>query len=151
MLIHPGPLWRPSFGAPRVHRLPGCKGNLLMCFFPSTLSHKPHGDPPIETHPSMVVYSNPYPLPKHKNVIRDELKAMLNMGVIEESHSDWSNPMVLGPKAGTSVFLVWLRKKTSIFRSIWVAPTCHPSIWLVWSPNHISTYYGQISPTVQVI
>ncbi len=43
----------------------------------------------IETEPGIVVRSRPYRLPEHKKkVVQSELEAMLEMGVIEESHSD---------------------------------------------------------------
>ncbi len=47
----------------------------------------------------MVVRSRPYRLPEHKKkVVQSELEAMLEMGVIEESRSDWASPIVLVPK-----------------------------------------------------
>ncbi len=53
----------------------------------------------IETEPGVVVRSRPYHLPEHtKKVVQSELEAMLEMGVIEESHSDWASPIVLVPK-----------------------------------------------------
>lgn len=52
----------------------------------------------------VVVCSCPYHLPKHKKqVVREELTAMFNMGLIEESHNDWSCPVVLFPRADGSV------------------------------------------------
>ncbi len=33
-----------------------------------------------------------------KKVVQSELEAMLEMGVVEESHSDWASPIVLVPK-----------------------------------------------------
>ncbi len=49
--------------------------------------------------------SRPYRLPEHtkKKVVQSELEAMLEMGVIEESHSDWASPIVLVPKTDGSV------------------------------------------------
>ncbi len=42
----------------------------------------------IETKPGVVMRSRPYRLPEHKKkVVQSELEAMLEMGVIEESHS----------------------------------------------------------------
>ncbi len=39
-----------------------------------------------------MAHSHPYRLPEHKNKeVQDELKAMLELGVIEESHSDWAS------------------------------------------------------------
>ncbi len=58
----------------------------------------------IETEPGVVVRSRPYRLPEHKKkVVQSELEAMLEMGVIEESHSDWASPIVLVPKTDGSV------------------------------------------------
>ncbi len=66
----------------------------------------------IETLPREVAYR----LPEHKkNVVREELKAMLNLGVIEESHSDWASPIVLVPKTDGSVrFCVDYRKVNAV-------------------------------------
>ena len=50
-----------------------------------------------------------------KKVVQDEIKAMLDMGVIEESHSDWSSPVVLVPKPnGTVRFCVDYRKVNAV-------------------------------------
>ncbi|KAI5617023.1 hypothetical protein C0J50_23276 [Silurus asotus] len=70
----------------------------------------------IETSPGIVVRSRPYRLPEHrKNVVREELQAMLDMGVVEESHSDWSSPVVLVPKSDGSVrFCVDYRKVNAV-------------------------------------
>ena len=46
-----------------------------------------------------------YRLPEHKKkVVQDEIKALPDMGVIEESHSDWSSPVVLVPKPDGTVW-----------------------------------------------
>ncbi len=60
--------------------------------------------------------NRPYRLPEHKkNVVQEELKAMLNLGVIEESHSDWASPIVLVPKTDGSVrFCVDYRKVNAV-------------------------------------
>ncbi len=70
----------------------------------------------IETLPGEVARSRPYRLPEHKkNVVQEELKAMLNLGVIEESHSDWACPIVLVPKTDGSVrFCVDYRKVNAV-------------------------------------
>ncbi len=70
----------------------------------------------IETRPGKVARSRPYRLPEHKkNVVREELKAMLDLGVIEESHSDWASPIVLVPKTDGSVrFCVDYRKVNAV-------------------------------------
>ncbi len=58
----------------------------------------------IEKEPGVVVHSRPYRLPEHKKkVVQSELEATLEMGVIEESHSDWASPIVLVPKRDGSV------------------------------------------------
>uniref|UniRef100_A0A8C1SK78 Gypsy retrotransposon integrase-like protein 1 n=1 Tax=Cyprinus carpio TaxID=7962 RepID=A0A8C1SK78_CYPCA len=62
----------------------------------------------IETEPGVVVRTRPYRLPEHKKkVVQTELEAMLRMGVIEESHSDWASPIVLVPKTDGSCGFVW--------------------------------------------
>ncbi len=59
-----------------------------------------------QTLPGEVARSRPYHLPEHrKNVVREELKAILDLGVIEESHCDWASPIVLVPKTDGSVRL----------------------------------------------
>ncbi len=70
----------------------------------------------IETEPDVVVRSRPYRLPEHKKkVVQSELEAMLEMGVIEESHSDWASPIVLVPKTDGSVrFCVDYRKVNAV-------------------------------------
>ena len=64
----------------------------------------------------MVIRSRPYRLPEHKKkVVQDELDAMLDMGVIEESHSDWSSPVALVPKSDGFVrFCVDYRKVNAV-------------------------------------
>ncbi len=70
----------------------------------------------IETEPGVVVRSRPYRLPEHKKkVVQSELEAMLDLGVIEESHSDWASPIVLVPKTDGSVrFCVDYRKVNAV-------------------------------------
>ncbi len=70
----------------------------------------------IKTIPGEVARSRPYRLPEHKKkVVRDELEAMLELGVIEESHSDWASPIVLVPKTDGSVrFCVDYRKVNAV-------------------------------------
>ncbi len=70
----------------------------------------------IETEPGVVVRSRPYRLPEHKKkVVQSELEAMLEMGVIEKSHSDWASPIVLVPKTDGSVrFCVDYRKVNAV-------------------------------------
>ncbi|CAM4612755.1 unnamed protein product [Leuciscus chuanchicus] len=70
----------------------------------------------VETEPGVVVRSRPYRLPEHKKkVVQSELEAMLDMGVIEESNSDWASPIVLVPKTDGSVrFCVDYRKVNAV-------------------------------------
>ncbi len=70
----------------------------------------------IETEPGVVVRSRPYRLPEQKKkVVQSELEAMLEMGVIEESHSDWASPIVLVPKTDGSVrFCMDYRKVNAV-------------------------------------
>lgn len=56
-----------------------------------------------ETYSEVVVRSRPYRFPEYKKkIVRDELEVMLEMGVIAESHSEWSSPIVLVPKTDDS-------------------------------------------------
>lgn len=51
-------------------------------------------------HPEVMIHTHPYCFPKYKKqVVREELTAMLNMGVIKESHSAWSSLLVSVSKA----------------------------------------------------
>ncbi len=70
----------------------------------------------IETIPVEVARSRLYRLPEHKKkVVWDELEAMLELWVIEESHSDWASPIVLVPKTDGSVrFCVDYRKVNAV-------------------------------------
>ena len=50
----------------------------------------------VETTPGVSVRTRPYRLPEHKKkLVQAEIRAMLELGVIEESHSAWSSPIVL--------------------------------------------------------
>ncbi|XP_039513052.1 uncharacterized protein LOC120468602 [Pimephales promelas] len=70
----------------------------------------------VETDPGAVVRCRPYRLPEHKKkVVQDELETMLDLGVIEESNSDWASPIVLVPKPDGSVrFCVDYRKVNAV-------------------------------------
>lgn len=57
----------------------------------------------IERSTGVVVCSHIYFLSEHKNVVQDELKIMLDMGIIEELHSNWSSVKVIITKTGRSV------------------------------------------------
>jgi len=50
------------------------------------------------------VSSHPYRLPEHKRkCLKEEIKAMLELGVIEESHSVWRSPIVLVNKPDRAI------------------------------------------------
>ena len=72
----------------------------------TTVSHD------IRTEPGVRVRLRPYRIPEARRaVIRTEVARMLQMGVIEESHSAWSSPVVLVPKPdGTYRFCNDFRK-----------------------------------------
>ena len=58
----------------------------------------------IETSPRLSVRTRPYRLPKHKRkLVQAEIKAMLELGVIE-SHRTWSSPIVLVGKPDGSIW-----------------------------------------------
>ena len=70
----------------------------------------------IETQPGLTVRTRPYRLPVHKqDVVRRELAAMLDLGVVEESHSDWCSPVVLvGKPDGAVRFCVDYRRVNAV-------------------------------------
>ena len=72
----------------------------------------------IETTPGVSVRTRPYRLPEHKRkLVQAEIKAMLELGVIEESHSAWSSPIVLvGKPDGSIRFYVDYRKVNDVSR-----------------------------------
>ena len=58
----------------------------------------------IRTEPGKVVRQRPYRIPEARRVaIKEEVKKMLELGVIEESHSPWSSPIVMVPKPDGSL------------------------------------------------
>uniref|UniRef100_A0A8C5FTF6 Integrase catalytic domain-containing protein n=1 Tax=Gadus morhua TaxID=8049 RepID=A0A8C5FTF6_GADMO len=70
----------------------------------------------IETQPGLTVRTRPYRLPVNKqDVVRRELAAMLELGVVEEFHSDWCSPVVLVGKLDGSVrFCVDYRRVNAV-------------------------------------
>ena len=72
----------------------------------------------IETTPGVSVRTRPYRLPEHKRkLVQAEIKTMLELGVIEESHSAWSSPIVLvGKPDGSIRFCVDYRKVNDVSR-----------------------------------
>lgn len=53
----------------------------------------------IITEPGKKVKLRPYRIPEaRREAVRQEVKTMLQNGIIEESHSEWSSPIVLVPK-----------------------------------------------------
>ncbi|XP_072772650.1 uncharacterized protein [Nerophis lumbriciformis] len=58
----------------------------------------------IETKPGKVIRQRPYRIPEARRAaIKEEVKKMLELGVIEESHSPWSSPIVIVPKPDGSL------------------------------------------------
>ncbi|XP_063044707.1 uncharacterized protein LOC134438913 [Engraulis encrasicolus] len=58
----------------------------------------------IRTMPNRTITQRPYRVPEaRKAVIEEEVKKMLELGVIEESKSAWASPIVLVPKPDGSV------------------------------------------------
>ena len=70
----------------------------------------------IITEPGKKVRLRPYRIPEAKReTIKEEVRKMLEMGIIEESHSAWSSPIVLAPKPdGTERFCNDFRKVNEI-------------------------------------
>uniref|UniRef100_K7F0Q0 ribonuclease H n=1 Tax=Pelodiscus sinensis TaxID=13735 RepID=K7F0Q0_PELSI len=72
----------------------------------------------ISTLPGQRVRDQHRPLPRKMwGLVERELQAMLEMGVIEESRSEWRSPIVLVPKPdGTMRFCIDFRKVNAISR-----------------------------------
>ena len=74
------------------------------------------GSHDIRTEPGARVRLRPYRIPEARRAtIRAEVTSMLQMGLIEESHSAWSSPVVLVPKPdGTYRFCNYFRKLNKV-------------------------------------
>ncbi|XP_075786849.1 uncharacterized protein LOC142829675 isoform X2 [Pelodiscus sinensis] len=72
----------------------------------------------IATRPGHKVRDQHRPLPRKMwETVQRELQTMLEMGVVEESHSEWKSPIVLVPKPdGTTRFCIDFRKVNAISR-----------------------------------
>ena len=70
----------------------------------------------MPTTPGKVVRLRPYRIPESRRAaIKEEVGMMLRLGIIEESHSPWSSPIVLVPKPdGTIRFCNDFRKVNEI-------------------------------------
>lgn len=78
---------------PDVFHLPGDKLTTTPLYH-ETIELKPHTTP---------IYTKPYRLPQsQKNEIDNQVKSMLDDGIIEESRSAWSSPLLLVPKKTNS-------------------------------------------------
>ena len=64
----------------------------------------------IDTSEHLPITKKPYALAlKHYDWVRDEIDKLFNTGVIRESHSSWSAPIVVVPKGdGGTRFKIWL-------------------------------------------
>lgn len=57
----------------------------------------------IRTKPGKIVNQRPYRVPEApKQTFREEITKMIELGVIEESHTAWASPIVLVPKPDMS-------------------------------------------------
>lgn len=93
---------------------------LLLSEFKDVLTDVP-GATTLEVHDIKLtcndpIRSRPYPLPNAlRGTVRDEVRKMLELGVIEESHSPYASPVVLVKKKDGSVrFCVDFRKLNQI-------------------------------------
>ncbi|XP_073727643.1 uncharacterized protein [Misgurnus anguillicaudatus] len=70
----------------------------------------------IQTVPGKIVQQRPYRIPEaRREAIKEEVREMLRLGVIEESQSAWSSPIVMVPKPdGTIRFCNDFRKLNEI-------------------------------------
>nr|XP_042705994.1 uncharacterized protein LOC122173677 [Chrysemys picta bellii] len=90
--------------------------------FPDVLSARPGRTTlmshHIATDPGKRVTDNHRPLPKRMwDTVRQEVETMLEMGVVEESTSEWRSPIVLVPKPdGMTRFCIDFREVNAISR-----------------------------------
>lgn len=70
----------------------------------------------IHTVPGKIVQQRPYRIPEaRREAVKEEVRKMLKLGVIEESQSAWSSPIVMVPKPdGTVRFCNDFRKLNEI-------------------------------------
>lgn len=70
----------------------------------------------IHTIPGKVIHQRPYRIPEaRREAIKEEVRKMLKLGIIEESQSAWSSPTVLVPKPdGTIRFCNDFRKLNEV-------------------------------------
>ena len=92
----------------------------LLKDYKTVLSNKPEKTPLIAHEIQMIgdvrpVRQTPYPIPQAKiEKVKEEVQAMLDLDVIEESNSPWSAPYVMVPKPdGTTRFCVNFKKVNS--------------------------------------
>ena len=102
------------------HLSPGCQQELEACI-PEGLFTETPGRTPLVEHHIRLKAPGPVRLPGYRipaqllPKIRQEVETMLEMGIIEPSHSEWSCPIVLVPKKdGTMRFCMDFRKLNSI-------------------------------------
>ena len=70
----------------------------------------------IKTKPGIVVRQQPHQIPEaRRKTVQEDVSKMLELGVIEESHSPWSSPIVIVPKPdGTLRFCNDFRKLNEV-------------------------------------
>uniref|UniRef100_A0A8C3H7S2 ribonuclease H n=1 Tax=Chrysemys picta bellii TaxID=8478 RepID=A0A8C3H7S2_CHRPI len=92
----------------------------LVKAFPRTFTTKPGQTPlayhAIQTDPGVVVRETTQPLPRRmREAVEEEVQAMLGLGVIEHSQSEWRSPVVLVPKPdGSRRFCIDFRRVNAI-------------------------------------
>ncbi|XP_044860608.1 uncharacterized protein LOC123363556 [Mauremys mutica] len=92
----------------------------LVNAFPKTFTTKPGrttlAHHVIQTDPGVVVRGTTRPLPRRmREAVEEEVQAMLELGVIERSQSEWRSPVVLVPKPdGSRRFCIDFRRVNAL-------------------------------------
>lgn len=97
-----------------------------------------------------LVRQRPYPIPQAKiEKVKEELQAMLDLDVIEESNSPWSTPYVMVPKPdGTTRFCVNFKKVNSFSKfDAYLMPRIEELIRRLGSSRYITKGYWQVPLT----
>lgn len=121
----------------------------LFCARPGMVSETEHR---IETGDAAPIYRHPYPLSRDKaDVVRRQVREMLDSGVIESSNSPWAAPVVLVPKKdGSSRFCVDYRLLNNVTREdrypLPLIPVVLRNIGcaVVWSSLDLQSGYWQV-------
>ena len=79
----------------------------------------------IDINDSEPVSQKPYPIPmKHYNWVRSEINELLDAQVIHSSHSSWSAPIIVVPKAdgGKCLVINYKAFKMVTWKFVWPMP-----------------------------